>query len=319
MIRRAFVLGAGLGNRLRPLTSQLPKPLIPVHHRPLISYAFEHLAHAGISEFIVNTHHLPSQYAIAFPDGRTSGCPITFRHEPILLETGGGVANVADLLADQPFIVYNGDILTDLPLAPALAHHIASGNLVTLILQTHGAVRNVAHDPVTGAILDLRNARQTNHPTQYQFSGIWIAQPAFMAYLPPRGTIESVVAAWLRAIAAGEKIGGHIEDRGLWFDLGDRASYLRAHHHTRQQPFPAHAPLTPQELEPAHPGAEIDITAQIDDHSSIATGASVAAGAILRRTIVWPGAAVLDGAILEDCIVLRGATATGHHCQKDIE
>ena len=75
-MRRAFILGAGLGNRLRPLTSQLPKPLIPVHHRPLISYAFAHLHEAGAREFIVNTHHLPEAYGEAFPENEAEGCPV---------------------------------------------------------------------------------------------------------------------------------------------------------------------------------------------------------------------------------------------------
>ncbi|HYF36671.1 MAG TPA: sugar phosphate nucleotidyltransferase, partial [Prosthecobacter sp.] len=112
-MRKAFVLGAGLGERLRPLTDQLPKPLIPVFHRPLITYAFDHLIAAGVEELVVNTHHLPEAYAHEFPNRRYRGLPIHFRHEaPVRLETAGGIANVQDLLGDEPFIVYNGDILT---------------------------------------------------------------------------------------------------------------------------------------------------------------------------------------------------------------
>ena len=85
-IKKAFVLAAGLGTRLRPLTDQLPKPLIPVGHKPLITFAFDHLiADAGIEEFIVNTHHLPEAFPAAFPEGIYRSRPVTFRREPVLL------------------------------------------------------------------------------------------------------------------------------------------------------------------------------------------------------------------------------------------
>ena len=120
-LRQAFVLGAGLGTRLRPLTQDLPKPLIPVWGRPLMTHGFDHLRTAGVDRFIVNTHWHPEAYDAAFPENTWRGIPITLRHEPILLETAGGVANVADLLGrTESFWVYNGDILSTLPLAPAL-------------------------------------------------------------------------------------------------------------------------------------------------------------------------------------------------------
>jgi mannose-1-phosphate guanylyltransferase/mannose-1-phosphate guanylyltransferase/phosphomannomutase len=193
---RAFVLGAGLGTRLRPLTSQLPKPLIPLHHRPLIEYAFEHLHGAGVREFVVNTHHLPDEFQRAFPDGTWNSCPVTFRHEPVLLETGGGLANVADLLdGGEAFFVYNGDIFTSMPLAQAMAQHRAAGNLATLILRSSGPVKNVALDVTGSRVIDLRNLRNTNHADQFQFTGVCLVQPAFFKYLSARGVIESLVPA----------------------------------------------------------------------------------------------------------------------------
>ena len=151
-----------------------------VHHRPLIEYAFAHLHGAGVREFVVNTHHLPEEYTRAFPGDRWQGCPVMFRHEPVLLETGGGLANVRDLLEGcGTFLVYNGDAFTDLPLAPALERHRRDGNLVTLILRSGGAVRNVAVETSSGRILDLRNARGTNHPDLFQFTGLCVVEPAF--------------------------------------------------------------------------------------------------------------------------------------------
>ena len=289
-MKKAFVLGAGLGTRLRPLTDQWPKPLIPVHHRPLMVRAFDHLRSAGVGEFVVNTHHLPESYHQAFPDGTWEGCPVHFRHEPVLLETGGGLANVADLLQDSPFIVYNGDILTDVPLQPAWEAHLAQGNLVTLLLRSDAPVRNVAFDEAAGQVLDLRNSRRLNHPDQRGFTGLYVVSPAFFNYLVP-GKIESVVAGLLRAIEAGERIGGVLADAGQWLDLGDRSSYLAAH--------------------AVHPMAQVDASAVVDADSSVGPDAVVEAGAIVRGSVIWPGGRVAAGAVLTGCVVRCGQTAAG--------
>src|SRR6058998_3783300 len=97
-ITQAFVLGAGLGTRLRPLTEDLPKPLVPIFHKPLITFALDHLIDIGIQNFFINTHRLPETFAKAFPENSYSGTPLTLVNEPVLLETGGGIKNLeADL------------------------------------------------------------------------------------------------------------------------------------------------------------------------------------------------------------------------------
>ena len=117
MIRTAFVLGAGLGTRLKSLTARRPKPLIPVANRPLITCAFDHLLGVGVERLVVNMHWRSEAYARAFPGPTYRDASLTFRDEqPEVLETAGGIWNVRDLLGDGTFFVYNGDILSDLPL-----------------------------------------------------------------------------------------------------------------------------------------------------------------------------------------------------------
>lgn len=314
---RAFVLGAGLGTRLKRLTEVLPKPLIPVWHRPLISYALEHLLQLGFSEFVINTHHLPGEYKEAYPDGTYRGCPLTFRHEPVLLETGGGLANVADLLQDEPFAVYNGDVLTDLPLAEAKERHTQERNLATLVLRSTGAVRNVAFDPGTGRVLDLRNKLGTSHPIQTQFTGLYFVSPEFFRFLTP-GKIESVVEGFLRAIVAGERIGGVMIDDGDWWDLGDRQSYLDAHASVKRGEFPRYAPWNGTWKCCIHPEAEIGAGAQIDLLSCVGDYARIGAGATLESTLIWPGGRVAPGARLRRCIVRTGRMAEGDLADQDL-
>src|SRR5688572_7489800 len=101
MIRTAFVLGAGLGTRLKSLTGCRPKPLIPVRNRPLIEYAFDRLLDIGIERLIVNTHWRADRYPEFFPNGKYGPAQLTLRHEaPNVLETAGGIWNVRDLLGD---------------------------------------------------------------------------------------------------------------------------------------------------------------------------------------------------------------------------
>lgn len=305
-MNKAFVLGAGLGTRLRPLTDVLPKPLIPVGHIPLAAWAFAHLRSAGVREFVVNTHHLPHRWSETFPGDAWEGLPICYNHEPLLLETGGGLADVAPHLADGPFLVYNGDILTDIPLAPAMEQHLAQGNMVTLILRSTGAVKNVAFDPATGQVRDLRNLLGTNATELFQFTGLYIVEPAFFLYLR-RGAVESVVPAFLRAIQAGERIGGVVIDAGEWHDLGDRRSYLEAHRLIRSAGFPSWGTMPLTEI---HPEACVEAGAQIS-RSWIGPGAVVGAGAIVEDSILWPGARVAPGAQLRHSIVRTGSMAEG--------
>jgi mannose-1-phosphate guanylyltransferase/mannose-1-phosphate guanylyltransferase/phosphomannomutase len=296
---KAFVLGAGLGTRLRPLTDQLPKPLIPFFNRPLITRAFDHLLGAGVREFIVNTHHLPECYAAAFPRNAYRGARITFRHEPVLLETAGGIANIADLVKDASFIVYNGDVLTDLPLVSLLRTHAETGNLVTLVLRSVGPAKHVAFDAGRGLVTDIRGKIGTGNMGTHQFTGIYAVSPAFLKRLTP-GKIESVVSPWLEAIEQRERIGAVVVNEGQWWDLGDRESYLDAHR----------ALLSPDER-PVSPEASVDPTAVLKGLNVISATASVGPKAVLEDCILWEGAKVAKGARLKRCIVRRGMEARG--------
>ena len=112
----------------------------------MITYAMEHLRAIGIQKFIINTHHCPEKYAEAFPAGNWQGIPITFRHEPLLLDTAGGIKNIEDLIAqDERILVYNGDIITNLPIAPLIDRHFELQTQVTLALRSHGPLTQRQH------------------------------------------------------------------------------------------------------------------------------------------------------------------------------
>lgn len=304
-VHQAFVLGAGLGERLRPLTSQLPKPLIPVFHKPLITYAFDHLMAAGVERFVVNTHHLPEAYASTFPDATYRGAPIAFRHEsPVRLETAGGIANVRDLLGKEPFFVYNGDILTNLPLEPLVREHQDRGNLVTLALRSTGPALHIAWDERTRGVTDIRNMLGTGDEGRYLFTGVYVCSPEFHSWLTP-GKVESVIPIFLKMIREGAPLGAVVVDEGHWWDLGSRTAYLQAHQALQAMgaaPLPAVAP-----------GARVAPGADLRGLNVIGEGAVVEAGAVLEDCVLWPGARAQADARLKGCIVRAGITASGAH------
>lgn len=297
-MNKAFVLGAGLGTRLKPLTLQLPKPLIPFYHQPLMDYAFAHLKGVGIREFIVNTHHLAEEYEVAYPADAFESLPITFRHESTLLETAGGIANIQDCIGTEPFLVYNGDILTTLPLEPLIEMHKRDGNLVTLVLRSEGPAQHIAFDQDSSRVIDIRNRLGTGREGEYQFTGIYAVNAEFFNYLTP-GKVESVIPVWLDLIRSGKKVGGVVCDEGEWWDLGDRQHYLSAHHFWANHGWKDRSTWV-------HPEAKVSPEAKLRGVNVISKDVVIEAGAELEDCVIWEGAHIGAQARLKKCIVRRG-------------
>ena len=224
-INTAFILGAGLGTRLRPLTENCPKPLLPIGSKPIITYALEHLRAIGVHRFIVNTHQCAEKYAESFPDGNWQGIPITFRHEPILLDTAGGIKNIEDLIAKEDrIIVYNGDIITNMPIAPLLEKHFSGKCEVTLALRSHGPLTNVNIDE-NGFICDMRHILKNPGVKSCLFAGIYIMERKFWQRLEA-GKIESIVLPLISQIKKNPgSVSGAVIDDGYWYDVGTIEEY----------------------------------------------------------------------------------------------
>ncbi len=225
----AFVLAAGLGTRLRPLTDTCPKPLIEVRRKPLLIHVFEQLAAAGVRRFIVNTHHLPDAFPRAFPGDHWAGLPIKWVFEPLRLETGGGLRNILHLLPDDsPIFLAAGDILSTTPLSSlAEAHRAANRPLATLLLRSSGPPANVevARD---GTIVDLRDQLAQKGARRLGYAAIAVIEPTLhLPFLKPAGP-ESIIEVWLRALRHGTAIRGYLNDSGTWDDIGTPESLAAA-------------------------------------------------------------------------------------------
>src|ERR1700730_3297365 len=223
-ITQAFVLAAGLGTRLRPLTEDLPKPLIPIFQKPLITFALDHLIAAGVESFVINTHKLADQFAEPLGKENYARRRVTLVNEPDLLETGGGIKNAEPLLGNEPFITYSGDILTDLDLEALVREHFRARNDVTLALRETGLARGVAFRD--GRVIDI--GAKFGHAGTHDFANISIWNPEIFPRIPPNEKISfiPVLNNW---IAEGGRIGGVILNERKWFNIGSRDGYLEVH------------------------------------------------------------------------------------------
>jgi N-acetyl-alpha-D-muramate 1-phosphate uridylyltransferase len=220
-MRHALIFAAGLGERMRPLTDRIPKPLLEAGGKPLIVWHLEKLAAIGVNYVVINTSHLAEQFPETLGDGSRWGLRIRYAYEgPTPLETGGGMLNALPLLGAEPFIAINGDIWIDADLASLPSE---PAGLAHLLL-----VDNPAHHPQGDFTLDGRGQVHGEGEPRLTFSGLgvyrcellngWrtvIGSDAGTLQQPPRFRLAPLLRD---AMAKGKVSGTH--HRGAWTDVG---------------------------------------------------------------------------------------------------
>ncbi|MBT1443626.1 nucleotidyltransferase family protein [Shewanella sp. JM162201] len=219
---KAMILAAGRGERLRPLTDAVPKPLVEAAGKPLIVYHLEKLAAAGISEVVINTAWLGHKLVETLADGSQFGVSIQYSHEQDALETAGGILKALPLLGDAPFLVINGDIFIDrLPSLPTLD----DSTLAHLFL-----VDNPSQHPQGDFALDGSRVLAEGD-SKLTFAGMGIYRPALFAGLKPG---RHALGPLLREhMALGQVSGEHYRD--YWCDVGTLERLDGLNHRLKQQ------------------------------------------------------------------------------------
>jgi len=318
----AVVLAAGFGKRLRPLTDELPKALVPLFGAPLLDHALARLAALRPRRVAVNLHHLPDAIRRHVGDGRRYGVPIVFSHEtPEILGTGGALRRLEPLLAD-PFLVVNGDVWFDAPL-PRLATALGSASDAV-------AAVGLAHDPsrpdlhlvaVTGAAIASIGGRPRPAPegaTGWIFAGAHLARRALFDHLPAAGFACVVRDGYVPALVAERRLVACPFPDSAWFDIGTPASYLGAH----RDLFPRVAEVMRgvpgwrcREIAAGlfvDPAASVAPAARLVPPVVVLAGARVEAGATVGpRVVVGAGAAIVAGAVVRESVLWDGAVVAG--------
>jgi N-acetyl-alpha-D-muramate 1-phosphate uridylyltransferase len=216
-----MILAAGRGERLRPLTDRVPKPLIDAGGKPLIGWHLERLAAAGCREAVINVSHLGEKIVERLGDGSAWGLRIAWSREPQPLETAGGMALARELLGPEPFLVVNGDVYCEVDLK-RLAGSALGERLAHLVL-----VPNPAHHPRGDFTLDAGRVGNAPAP-RYTYAGIAVLAPALFSEV--QAGAKAQLAPLLRSAAEARRVSGELFE-GTWLDVGtvERLAALEAY------------------------------------------------------------------------------------------
>lgn len=222
----AFILAAGLGERLLPITRYMPKPLLPVLGKPVLESVLEKVTAFNIRNIGINLHHRRTVIEDWIKQSAYAKNISLFPEDP-LLGTGGALKNAAGFLQEGPFLVHNADIISDIDLGKLAQFHLSSGNIATLAVHNHPEFNRLEVD-TSGLLTGFISCRKwlIDGWKPVAFTGIAMYQADFLQFLPDGNS--SVVDAWFRALSGGHMIGTMDVTGCYWTDIGTPASYAQA-------------------------------------------------------------------------------------------
>ena len=296
-----ILLVGGFGTRLKPLTSESPKPMLPVAGLPVTEHQILAAQRAGIHTLVLATSYLSEVFTPYFGDGSKWGMKIRYAVEKEPLGTGGAIRNAAELLnleslGDEPVVIFNGDVLSRHSIAEQIAFHQAKKADVTLHLievedaRAFGCVPTDADSRVT-AFLEKMDNPITNSIN----AGCYIFQPSVISSIP-RDTVVSVEREIFPAlVSAGRPIYGYKED-AYWLDVGTPAALFKGSRDLIAEDFHLMA------------GSQIDPSATITGKSSLGRNVRVGADAVIDDCIIGDNVTIESGAHLSHCFIFHGTT-----------
>ena len=304
---KAVVMAGGEGTRLRPMTANQPKPLLPVVNKPIMEHVLLLLKRHGFTETVVTVQFLASLVRNYFGDGEDVGMSLQYATEEMPLGTAGSVKNAEDALRDEPFLVISGDALTDMDLTALVDYHKENSALVTV------ALTRVPNPLEFGIIIvdeDGRIQRFLEKPTWGQVfsdtvnTGIYVMEPEVLAEVPAGVSVDWSGDVFPQLLKSGAPLYGWIAD-GYWEDVGSHESYLKAQADVLSGRVEAE--IGGFEVSPGvwiREGAEVDPEALLSGPLCVGDYAKIEAGAQLREfTVVGSNVVVKEGAFLHRAVV----------------
>lgn len=220
----AMLLAAGRGERLRPLTDHTPKPLVVVGGRPLIDYALDCVANAGIRRVVINLHHLGDRIREHVGDGSRFGLQVDYSVEQVLQETGGGIRDARPLLEGCTFVTLNADTIVDADLAGLVDAHRRRGALATMLLRKDPRQREFGlietePDGRVGRFLGRPRPGVQEPLEPWMYTGVQVLSPGIFAYLEHPGPFSITRVSYPAMLDAGELVVG-VPFEGAWITVG---------------------------------------------------------------------------------------------------
>ncbi|MFI2609339.1 sugar phosphate nucleotidyltransferase [Kitasatospora sp. NPDC018619] len=304
---KAVVMAGGEGTRLRPMTSSMPKPLLPVANRPIMEHVLRLLKRHGLSDTVVTVQFLASLVKNYFGDGEELGMHLTYAHEETPLGTAGSVKNAEDALKDDSFLVISGDALTDFNLSELIDFHRSKNALVTVCLTR---VPNPLEFGITITDEEGRVERFLEKPTWGQVfsdtvnTGIYVMEPEVFDYVAAGESVDWSSDVFPQLLKEGKRVYGYVAE-GYWEDVGTHESYGKAQADVLEGKVDVE--LDGFEISPGvwvAEGAEVDPDAVLRGPLYIGDYAKVEAGVELREhTVLGSNVVVKRGAFLHKAVV----------------
>ena len=313
---KAIVMAGGEGTRLRPLTCAVPKPMVTLLDKPMLSYVTEHLLRHGISEMAMTLGYLPSVITDWFEENKPQNAHIEYYIEDVPLGTAGSVKNAAPFI-DDTFLIVSGDALTDIDLTSAVQAHKEGGALATIVLKRLGSpleygVVITSDDGGVERFVEKPGWEDVFSDTVN--TGIYVLEPEVLELIPDRTQFDFAKNVFPLMMSKGMPIYGWVAD-GYWCDVGNIESYIKAHEDMLKGAVRVDIPGRNAGGIWVGDGVSISNSALIQSPSFIGAGAVIGDGAkIGRYSCVGAGSHVGAYANLKRC-VLHKDTRVGRHAK----
>lgn len=311
---KAIILIGGLGTRLRPLTCNTPKPLLPVINKPFLLYQIELIKKYGIRDIVLCTAYLPSEFKKCFSDGRKFGVKISYAVEKKPLGTGGAIKN-AEKFVKGPVLIFNGDVLTDLNLAKLIKIHKLKKSKATITLvkvkdpTSYGLVETARN----GKILQFLEKPSLNQITCNTINaGTYLFEPEIFDKIPP-GIVYSVERELFPTLLnKGIPFYAYIHS-GYWIDIGTVEKYLRVHsdlmNRMKKNVFGGRSKIDKKIKIFGRlivgDNSEIDGDTMIAGNVCIGKNVKIGRNCYLSDCVILDGSKIDDGAKIEESLVGR--------------
>lgn len=314
---KSIILVGGEGTRLRPLTYETPKQMLPLVGVPMIECVFTTLAEHGITDAVLSLGYLPDRFIEAYPGGVVAGVNVSYAVEPEPLDTAGAIrfaANFADI--DDTFLVVNGDVLTDLDITELIAFHRRNDAQATIALhevEDPSRFGVVPTTPEGRVIAFVEKPPRDQAPTNLINAGTYVFEPSVLKRIASTGRVSVERHTFPMLAAEGTLFAMH--DHAYWLDTGTPEAFLQANVDLMVGRVGGHGAKGVVDGSWREPSASVDASARVVN-AVIDRQCVVGADVVLERSVLLPGAIIEQGAIVRSSIIGPGA-AIGRYSTLD--